>query len=173
MTNLDAKTLWKMPNNELVSLIEAGQFANHTGQIRFYAPSFVYYKTDYFCSSPNAFPTISVTGSSCALKCKHCYGKVLETMHSATTPEKLFDLCKNLKAKGAVGCLISGGCLPDGSVPLDPFMGSIKKIKKELGLTVFVHTGVVDFSTAKQLKDAGVNAALIDVIGSDETIREV
>ena len=173
MTNLDAQTLWQLPDNELVSLIEAGQFANHTGQIRFYAPSFVYYKTDYFCSSPNAFPSISVTGSSCALKCKHCYGKVLETMHSATTPEKLFDLCENLKAKGAVGCLISGGCLPDGSVPLDQFMGSITKIKKELGLTVFVHTGVVDFPTAKQLKDAGVDAALIDVIGSDETIREV
>ena len=49
----------------------------------------------------------------------------------------------------------------------------IAQIKKNLGLTVIVHTGVVDSSTAKRLKDAGVDAALIDIIGSDETIREV
>ena len=82
-------------------------------------------------------------------------------------------LCAQLKKNGAVGCLISGGCLPDGSVPLGNFIDAIAKIKKNLDLTVVVHTGVIDFSTAKRLKDAGVDAALIDVIGSDETIREV
>jgi len=40
-------------------------------------------------------------------------------------------------------------------------------------LTVIVHTGIIDFSTAKKLKNAGVDAALIDVIGSDETIRKI
>jgi hypothetical protein len=78
-----------------------------------------------------------------------------------------------LKNEGAVGCLISGGCLPDGSVPLNKFVDAIAKIKRELGLTIAAHTGVVDFSTARRLKEAGVDAALIDIIGSDETIREV
>ncbi len=142
-------------------------------QIRFYAPSFAYYKTRYFRSSPTTFPTISVTGSSCALKCKHCGGKVLETMLSATTPEKLIDICGDLRSKGCIGCLISGGCLPDGSVPLDRFTHAIAKIKRDLGLKVLVHTGIVDTSTAKGLKKAGVAAALIDVIGSDETIQEI
>jgi len=59
---------------------------NFGKQIGFYAPSFSYYKTKYLHSSPTTFPTISVTGSSCALKCKHCNGKVLETMLPATTP---------------------------------------------------------------------------------------
>ena len=173
MSNLDAETIWRMPKKELVSLIERGYFPNRTGKIRFYAPSFVYYKSKYFRSSPNAFPSISITGSSCALKCKHCNGKVLDTMVPALTPEQLFDVCAKLKNNGAVGCLISGGCLPDGSVPIDEFVDAIAKIKKKLGLTVVTHTGVIDYSTAKKLKEAGVDAALIDIIGSDETIREV
>ncbi len=173
MTSLDAETVWQMPKKELVSLIERGDIPNRTEKIRFYAPSFVYYKTKHFRSSPNAFPSISITGSSCALKCKHCNGKVLGTMVPALTPEQLFDVCAKLKNNGAVGCLISGGCLPDGSVPIDKFTDAIAKIKKKLGLTVVTHTGVIDYSTAKNLKEAGVDAALIDIIGSDETIREV
>jgi uncharacterized radical SAM superfamily protein len=142
-------------------------------KIHFYAPSFMYYKTSHYQSSPTDFPTISVTGTSCALKCKHCDGKVLNTMYSATTPEKLFNLCKQLKRNGALGCLISGGCLPDGSVPLREFIDVIDKVKRELGLTVIVHTGIIDFNTAAKLRNAGVDAALIDVIGSDETIGEI
>jgi len=94
-------------------------------------------------------------------------------MFSATTPEKLFELCTRLKRKEALGCLISGGCLPDGSVPLGKFIQIIGKVKRELGLTVIVHTGIIDFNTAEKLRNAGVDAALIDVIGSDETIREI
>jgi uncharacterized radical SAM superfamily protein len=94
-------------------------------------------------------------------------------MLPALTPKELFDLCAKLKDEGAVGCLISGGCLPDGSVPIDEFVDAIAEVKKKLGLTVVTHTGVIDFSTARQLKEAGVDAALIDIIGSDETISEV
>ncbi|MFQ5999933.1 MAG: radical SAM protein [Candidatus Bathyarchaeia archaeon] len=146
---------------------------NFGKRIRFYAPSFIYYKTGYFHSSPTAFPSISVTGSSCALKCKHCDGRVLNTMFPALTSKELVDLCVKLRNKGAIGCLISGGCLPDGSVPLSRFVDAIAKIKRDLGLTIVVHTGVINLSTARRLKEAGVDAALIDVIGSDETIREV
>ncbi len=173
MKTLDAETVWRMPKKELVSLIEGGEVPNRTGKIRFYAPSFIYYKTNYFRSSPNAFPSISITGSSCALNCQHCNGKVLDTMLPAQTPKQLFDLCTKLKKDGAIGCLISGGCLPDGSVPIGGFIDVIAEIKKELELTVVTHTGVVDFSTAKRLKEAGVDAALIDIIGSNETINEV
>jgi uncharacterized radical SAM superfamily protein len=173
MASLSAETVWLMPKNELVSLIENRAISNRTGKIHFYAPSFVHYKNKYFRSSHAAFPSISITGSSCALKCEHCNGRVLDTMVSAMTPKELFDICAQLERNGAVGCLISGGCLQDGSVPLGKFIDVIAKIKKEMNLTVIIHTGVIDFSTAKQLKAAGVDAALIDVIGSDETIRQV
>lgn len=146
---------------------------NFGKKIYFYTPSFMYYKTSYHRSSPADFPTISVTGKACALNCKHCGGKILNTMYSATTPERLYELCAQLKQKEALGCLISGGCLPDGSVPLKKFINIIGKIKRELGLTIIVHTGIIDFKTAERLKAAGVDAALIDIIGSDKTIEEI
>jgi hypothetical protein len=172
MSKPSAEAVWKSTPRELLNILETGAFTPKHKQIRFYAPSFAYYKTKYYCSSPTSFPTISVTGTSCALNCKHCGGKVLETMYPALQPTELFELCARLKQDGAVGCLVSGGCLPDGSVPLDGFIDAIGKIKRELGLTVFVHTGILNVETALALKRAGVDAALIDVIGSTETIKK-
>jgi uncharacterized radical SAM superfamily protein len=169
---LSAEKVWHASTKELLDLLNAGALAPKPKAARFYAPSFMYYKTRHYQSSPTHFPTVSVTGTTCALNCKHCGGKVLQTMQPATTPDTLFALAKNLKQHGALGCLISGGCLPDGSVPLKPFLPAIEKIKRELGLTVFVHTGIIDASTATALKRAGVDAALIDIVGSDETIKK-
>jgi len=69
--------------------------------------------------------------------------------------------------------LISGGCLPDGSVPLAKFVDAIAEVKQKLDLTIVVHTGVIDFDMTSRLREAGVDAALIDIIGCDETIREI
>ncbi len=168
-----ADIVWNASEIELLKLLDLGKLIQKPKKIRFYAPSFTYYKTSHYCSSPIHFPTVSVTGKGCALNCKHCGGKVLETMHPASTPEKLFSLCAELKQKGALGCLISGGCTPNGMVPLEKFVPAIARVKRELGLTVFVHTGIISAETARQLKNAGVDAALIDVIGSDETVREI
>ncbi len=132
MTQLTPETIWNLNEKELLNLLESDFFKPKHKEIRFYAPSFTYYKTKHYCSSPNSFPTISVTGTSCALKCKHCGGKVLETMHPALSPKELFDLCTKLKQDGAQGCLVSGGCLPDGSVPLDRFVGALGRIKRSL-----------------------------------------
>lgn len=146
---------------------------NFGKKIRFYAPSFMYYKSTQFCSSPAAFPSVSVTGSFCALKCKHCGGIVLKTMMPAQTPQRLIQVCTEIKEKGGIGCLISGGCLPDGTVPLGKFVDAIAEIKRRLGLTVVVHTGVIDSDLAQRLKEAGVDATLLDIIGSDKTIKEI
>jgi uncharacterized radical SAM superfamily protein len=169
---LSAEAIWRTSTKELIDLLNAGALAPKPA-VSFYAPSFMYYKTSHFQSSPNQFPTLSVTGTACALKCKHCEGKVLETMRPAETPEKLFSLAEKLKQQGALGCLVSGGCLSDGSVPLGGFVPAIEKIKRDLGLTVFVHTGIIDADVAVALKNAGVDAALIDIIGSDETIKKI
>ncbi|MGA2385867.1 MAG: radical SAM protein [Candidatus Bathyarchaeia archaeon] len=166
------EVIWRLNPKELLSLLDSGFFTPKPKQIRFYAPSFTYYKTKHYRSSPTSFPTVSVTGTFCALNCKHCGGKVLETMHPALSSEELFELCSRLKRAGAVGCLVSGGCLPDGSVPLNGFAPALERVKRELGLTVFVHTGIVTLESAVALKKAGVDAALIDVIGSAETIRK-
>jgi uncharacterized radical SAM superfamily protein len=165
--------VWKMHDSKLIGLLESGDLKSIRGIIRFYAPSFTYYRTKHFCSNTTDFPTISVTGNTCALNCAHCGGKLLNTMNPALTPEMLYDLGAKLKAKGAKGVLVSGGCLPDGSVPLDRFVPVLAKFKSEMGLTVFVHTGIITEKTAFALKEVGVDAALIDVIGSAETISKV
>lgn len=173
---VNCEELLRADKKALQVAIERARMANlkHFGRkIRFYAPSFLYYKTAHYCSSPTAFPSISITGATCSLKCKHCSGIVLNTMYSALTPKKLVNLCRNLMDKGAVGCLISGGCMPDGSVPLDRFVDALTEIKHKTGLTLVVHTGIIRKDVAEQLKNSGIDAALIDVIGSDETIKEI
>jgi uncharacterized radical SAM superfamily protein len=169
----DLRTASQDELESAMSIARDLSWKNFGKRIRFYAPSFMYYKNTRFYSSPTAFPSISVTGAFCALKCKHCGGKVLNTMMSALTPKQLIETCSEVKRKGGIGCLISGGCLPDGSIPLGKFVDAIAEVKQKLDLTIVVHTGVIDFDMAQRLKEAGVDAALIDIIGSDETIKEI
>lgn len=142
-------------------------------RIYFYAPGFTHYNNKYFRSFPNIFPSISITGLYCSLNCDHCCGKLLKTMIPATTPDRLIEVCSSLKRNGAIGCLVSGGCLPNGSVPIWRFIDAIFEVKRRLGLTIVVHTGLIDFETAVRLKEAGVDAISVDIIGSEETVREV
>ncbi|MEM1588337.1 MAG: radical SAM protein [Candidatus Bathyarchaeia archaeon] len=114
-----------------------------------------------------------MTGVSCSLKCKHCGGKILKTMIPALTPEKLIEVCMEIEKHKGLGCLISGGCLPNGEVPLKNFFKAIQEVKSKTKLKIVVHTGLINEETAFKLKDAKVDAALIDVIGSDETINEI
>jgi uncharacterized radical SAM superfamily protein len=173
MKRLSPEAILSMDEKEFLEVLNKGLLSFSREEIRFYVPSFMYYKTKYYRSSPRDFPTISITGRSCELACKHCGGLILDTMYPASTPERLYDLCVQLKRKGALGCLISGGCLPDGSMPLGRFLNSFEKIKRELDLTVFVHTGIIDSTTAEALSRTRVDAALIDIIGLDETINEI
>ena len=173
MTEFSAEKVWGLSEKELLSLLDSCKLVQVARKVKFYAPSFAYHKASHDCSSQAKFPTISVTGNECALDCKHCGGKVLGTMLPAETPAKLFEIVEESKREGAIGCLVSGGCLPNGSVPLERFIPVLGRIRRELGLTVVVHTGIVNTSTAEALKKAKVDAALIDVIGSDETIRQV
>ncbi len=168
-----AETVWQLSKKELLDLLNADALKPKLKAVHFYAPSFMYYKTRYYNSSTNYFPTISVTGTACALNCKHCGGKILQTMLSTPSPNQLFKIASNLKQQGAMGCLISGGCTPQGTVPLKMFIPTIEKIKRELELTVFIHTGIINSTTAVALKQAGVDAALIDIIGSDETLKKI
>ena len=148
---------------------------NFTDDIYFYAPTIKKYYTDEFnnLESEACFVPISITGPACSLKCDHCKAKILEAMYEASNPDKLLGLAKRLKEKGAKGLLISGGSDRRGIVPLIKFTGAIRRIKEELGLKILVHTGLVNKELAQELARAGIEAAMIDIIGSDETIRNV
>src|SRR4030042_760075 len=148
--------------------------SNFSNLIHFYVPGMVHFDTPFYKSSGTyGFPGVSITGRSCQLNCEHCRGRLLESMVPATTPQELYDVCVDIKGKGGDGCLISGGSLNDGSVPLIEFVPIIKRIKQELQLKLVMHTGLIYPDLAEALADAGIDAAMLDIIGSNETIREV
>jgi hypothetical protein len=142
--------------------------------IYFSVPGMVHFDTPFYTATdPYRFPSISITGESCYLNCEHCGKEILKNMIPATTPERLLKVCAKIKKKGGKGCLISGGSLKDGRVPLKSFVPAIKRVKNELLLDIVVHTGVVYPELAEDLAEADVDAAMIDIIGSNETIRSV
>ena len=120
-----------------------------------------------------SFPAVSVTGGGCALNCKHCGGHYLEGMVDVSTPERLRDYCLGLEARGDAGLLVSGGSTPDGRVPLRPFLPTLRWVKENTGLIVNLHTGMLDAEEAGEIASTGIDIASIDVVGSDETLREV
>lgn len=144
-------------------------------EIKFFAPGLKHYAIPEFeQKNPQAFLPISLTGSACALDCDHCNKKILEPMIPLDRKEGLFHLCENLAKRGTESVLISGGSKKTGEVPFMKHIGDIKRVKEELGLRIIMHTGLVTKENeAAALKRAGVDGVAIDIIGSNETIREV
>lgn len=141
----------------------------HFGKaITFYLPGM--FRLD---GATGKYPALSITGSECALGCDHCQGKILGSMIYAESADQLVSRCRQLAAKGNHGVLISGGCNAEGRLPWDHFIPAIRKIKTETDLFISVHSGLVDDPDAFKLKQAGVDQALIDVIGDDETFKSV
>ncbi|MFN3813253.1 MAG: radical SAM protein [Aquificaceae bacterium] len=151
--------------------IKKAHFGN---TVHFYSPSFKYYEVeDFKVSSAPKFVDVSITGRGCELMCDHCASKILWHMIPATSPEELLRVGEELKEKGIDGLLISGGSNRDGVVELHPFLDTIRRLKEDMGLLVTCHVGLVDEGLANGLKEAKVDAVLIDVIGDNRTIAEV
>lgn len=119
------------------------------------------------------FPSVSVTGVRCELRCKHCGGHYLRGMQSVETPSKLKEFCSRLEEEGGTGVLVSGGSDVHGRVRLDRFYDALRWVKENTGLIVNVHTGLLDAGQAEELASTGIDVASVDVVGSDETIRRV
>ncbi len=123
----------------------------------------------HFFNEP--FTPISLTGTRCALKCKHCNSHYLRHMLDGSN-NKLFSHAIDLANKGANGILLSGGSACDGSVPTYEKADVIQKIKKEKKLKISSHTGIMNRMQA-QVLSGYLDMALIDVLGDDETIHEI
>jgi hypothetical protein len=147
---------------------------NFGDELTFSVPGVLSYHSDEVLSPTNRFAAISVTGKQCALQCSHCRGKLLESMLPAETPDILLQVTDRLRSEGAHGVLISGGADEHGEVPLERFAQAIARLKqRDPGFKIIVHTGLLRKETAAGLKEAGIDQILIDVIGDDDTIREV
>ncbi len=148
--------------------------ANFPDVMDFYAPGLKRWQTsEWVPGNPRRFLPVSVTGSACALSCDHCQAKVLDGMISVKAGEDLFTLAQRLREQGSEGLLVSGGSTRTGGVPLQPHLRHIPRIRGELGMKVIVHSGVVSPRLAAGLAGAGVDGVMLDIIGADETLREV
>jgi lipoyl synthase len=168
----EAEQLYRLPWRELQARawqVRAGGFAPRLGLA---VPGARRYATEDYSNEPHRFAAISLTGRACALDCAHCGRRLLETMLPAPTPGALAELGRRLKDQGCQGVLISGGADAQGRVPFSAHLDAIAGLKA-LGLAVIVHTGLVDAAGARDLARAGVDQALFDVIGDDDTVREV
>ncbi|HZE05325.1 MAG TPA: radical SAM protein [Solirubrobacteraceae bacterium] len=142
--------------------------------IEFYAPGLKRWQSsEWTPERANRFLPVSVTGTACALQCDHCQTKVLEGMVTLGTERDLFATAQRLQAQGTDGLLVSGGSQRHGGVPLAPHFDAMRRIRDELGMRVVVHSGVVSPRLAEGLADAGVDGVMLDIIGAEETIREV
>ena len=172
--HLTIQELIHLSLNELQSEAFRLRKLHFGNELTFSVPGMVSYHDDTFPSQKDRFAAISVTGSHCDLLCGHCKGKLLESMIPAENPETFLQAVEGLLLKGAHGILVSGGANRNGEVPLRKFVPSIKEFKeKHPQFKVIVHTGLVQRETARELKEAGIDQILIDVIGDDDTIREV
>ena len=140
----------------------------HGRNLTFYHPGMINREGEY-----GRYQAISITGDRCGLGCDHCRSKLLEPMIHATTPETLLRTCRKLDTRGDLGVLLSGGCDRRGRLPWGRFLSAIREVKDSTGLLVSVHAGMVDRDTARGLKEAGVDQALMDVIANDATIGQV
>lgn len=57
----------------------------------------------------NRFSAVSVTGKRCDLQCVHCKGTLLDSMVPAENPDAFLQIVERLRARGALGMLVSGG----------------------------------------------------------------
>jgi len=143
-------------------------------ELTFSIPDTVSYHDNNLPYQKDRFAAVSVTGNHCDLRCGHCKGILLESMIPVENPETFLQATEQLRANGAHGILVSGGADQNGEVPLKKFIPSIKVLKeRDPQFKVIAHTGLIQRETAKGLKEAGVDQILIDVIGDDDTIREV
>ncbi len=119
------------------------------------------------------YRAVSITGDKCDLDCGHCKGTLLRSMEHALSPDDLKRQGQAAVARGDQGILVTGGCDRQGRLPWEQFIPAIRELKEETDLKITVHTGQIDFRTAHDLKNAGVDQALVDVIGDEGTARDV
>ncbi|MDX1375896.1 MAG: hypothetical protein R3357_10060 [Burkholderiales bacterium] len=143
--------------------------------IHFYTPSFKAYSTSEISAcGRSAWPAVSITGAACKLQCDHCRAKILAPMIPATTPEALWRVVSERIAAGAQGMLLTGGSNHRDEVEYAPFLPTVERIKRaHPAFRIAIHTALVDRGMARAIEAAGVDAAMLDVIGAQDTVSQV
>jgi uncharacterized radical SAM superfamily protein len=145
-------------------------------EIRFSTPTFKAFSScELSGCGKNSFPAFSVTAGGCALMCDHCQAKILEPMIPATSPEALERKVRELVAREDLrGFLLSGGSSRRNEIRYERYYPVIERLKRDFPhLKVAIHSALLDAARARSMEAAGVDTAMMDVIGAQETISEV
>lgn len=145
-------------------------------ELRFSTPTFKSYSScEVSGCGKNSFPAFSVTAAGCALMCDHCQAKILEPMIPATSPEMLDRRVREMIVREHLqGFLLSGGSNRRNEIRYERFFPVIEKLKRDFPhLRIAIHSALLDERRARAMEAAGVDTAMMDVIGARETIREV
>ena len=157
------------------------QFERHSQRvanrpIRFSTPTFKEYASSELkgCGK-NSFPAFSITAGECGLNCDHCQKKILEPMIPATRPSMLDEKVRHLiETEGLNGFLLSGGSNRRNEIPYGRYLPVVEKLKSDFpDLKVAIHSALLDERRAKAMESAGVDTVMMDVIGAEDTIRDV
>jgi len=160
----------------LVAELERAGAQAASREIRFSTPTFKSYSScDVEGCGKNSFPAFSVTAGGCALDCDHCQAKILEPMIPATNPEMLERKVRELVAtQDLQGFLLSGGSTKRNEIRYERYYPVLERLKRDHPkLKIAIHSALLDAPRARAMAAAGVDTAMMDVIGSQDTIREV
>ena len=144
--------------------------------IRFSTPTFKdYASTELKGCSKNSFPSFSITAGACGLNCDHCRAEILKPMLAATSPAMLDQKVRHLVAtQDLQGFLLSGGSNRRNEIPYERYYPVVERLKRDFPqMSIAIHTALTDEAGARAMEAAGVDTAMMDVIGAEETIREV
>lgn len=160
----------------LVAEMEREASAHTSRMVRFSTPTFKEYESSELQScGKNSFPAFSITAGGCALMCDHCEARILEPMIPAIKPEMLDRKVRQLiETEELQGFLLSGGSNKRNEIRYSRFYPVVEKLKHDFpGLRIAIHTALTDEAGAKEMESAGVDVAMMDIIGAEETIRQV
>jgi len=160
----------------LVAEMERYGAGNRERLVRFSTPTFKEYESSELQScGKNSFPAFSITAGGCALMCDHCEARILEPMIPAIKPEMLDRKVRHLiETEDLQGFLLSGGSNKRNEINYSKFYPVIERLKKDFpGLRVAIHTALTDRAGAKEMEASGVDVAMLDIIGAEETIKQV
>jgi hypothetical protein len=160
----------------LVADLEQAAAGAAARPIRFSTPTFKdYASTELKGCSKNSFPSFSITGGACGLNCDHCRAEILKPMLAATSPAMLDQKVRHLIAtQNLQGFLLSGGSNRRNEIRYERYYPVVEALKRDFPfLSIAIHTALTDEAGARAMEAAGVDTAMMDVIGAEETIRDV
>jgi lipoyl synthase len=159
------------PTQDLLQILDTARslsIEKHGSAIKLYIPGMFIQN-----GRQGRYGAVSITGTSCALSCDHCGGTLLKSMPGVLSASSLLEYALNAWRNSELGILLSGGCDEHGKLPWNRFLNAIYQIKQKTGLKISIHSGLMSSKDASEIKAAGVDQVLIDVILDNSTLNEV